>query len=138
MVREKTITLDELRKELVPEKQTLMVEPSTGLVVIWLLQDEEGHEYDEAHFHRVFKIRGDAKLTELDYSEMIEEISEYLKEHVPVKAFLKDVLRTTAPEEVIEIFERIRKKAKVRADEGCFLLLIGGKVGKPVELSLRG
>lgn len=137
MPKEKTITLKELQKEMKEKKQPFLVETETGMVIVWKLEDEKGRIYDEAHIDRIFKIRADGKLTELDFSAMTEEIAEYLEQHVPVKEFLKDVLRTTPPEDVIEIFRRIKKGAKVTADDGCFIMNIGGMRGKPFQLSLR-
>lgn len=137
MPKIEAITLTQLLKEVREKELPFLVEPESKTVVVWKLQDENGTFYEEAHIGRIFKIQKDGMLLELDFEEMKEEIAEYLKDHVPVKAFLKDVLTTKRPDDVIELLKRVRKKGKVTADEGCFILNVGGKRGFPFQLDLR-
>ena len=76
---------------------------------------------------------------EQDTEKLVKEIVEVLKDKISVEKFLEDVLNDIDPEELEEIYERaVVKKGKIREEEGCYKLLIGGKRGAPFELMLRG
>ena len=69
---------------------------------------------------------------------MIEKIVEVTAVHIAPEELMKDVLNSVNPEELIEIYQRvIEKKGKIREEEGCYKLLIGGKRGAPFELMIR-
>jgi len=97
MVKAKTITLNKLLKEVREAKLPFLFDEENSMIIVWKTEDERGNEYETAHLHRAFNVKSDGKLVELDIKPMIEEIAEYLKEYVPVKAFLKDVLTTKPP-----------------------------------------
>jgi len=98
-------------------------------------------EYDEEiHASRdlpIFFLKG-KKLYKMDAEKLMQEIVKILADKLNVHEFLADVLSSLHPNELQEVYERtVIKKGKVKATEGCYKLLIGGKRGRPMELMLR-
>ena len=74
----------------------------------------------------------------VDTKALIDELVNHLKEHVSVEKIIEDALCDTDPDELEEIFDRVvNKKGKIREEEGCYKLIIGGKRGQPMEFMLR-
>lgn len=74
----------------------------------------------------------------VNLQEMVVQLAEVLAEYVSAKKLIKDVLDNVEPDELEDLYERvIVKKGKVKEEEGCYKLLIGGKRGSPFELMLR-
>ena len=84
-----------------------------------------------------YKFKG-KKLVRIHYDERIKELVDALKENITVEKFLEDVLNDIDPDSLEEIYDRvIKRKGKVKEEEGCYKLSIGGKRGMPFELMLR-
>ena len=83
----------------------------------------------------LYKIEDDGSLHKIDTEEIIDELVEYLSDKITVEKLMKDVLNKLEPDDLFEIYERaIIKKGKVREEEGCYKLLVGGKKGRPFEV----
>ena len=96
---------------------------------------------EEIHTSRDLPIflKRDGKYIKLNTKKLIDEVVKVLKSKVTIEKLLEDALCSLSPEELQEVYERvIKKKGKVREEEGCYKLLIGGKKGYPFELMLRG
>ena len=128
-MREK-LTIDKLLRSL-KEGETITSILERGEKNFIAVRDEFGH------IVKLYQLKDDGTLEELDVDAIIEEIAEYLKDKVNIKAFLKDVLAMQYELDLMELFYRIQKKPKVSDEEGCYALLIGGKRGKPFKLWLR-
>jgi len=69
---------------------------------------------------------------------MIKKIVEVTAVHLSPEELMEDVLNSLDPDDIIEVYHRvIEKKGKIREEEGCYKLLIGGKRGAPFELMIR-
>ena len=80
------------------------------------------------------------KINKKERKELLEKLAGKLAPSVKVKDLLIDTLGELRPSELKEIVSRLdspKNETKVRSEEGCYKLLIGGKKGKPYELMLR-
>ena len=77
-------------------------------------------------------------LKKLNTKKLINELAKILAKKITVEKLMRDVLSSLTPSELNEVYERvIIKKGKIREEEGCYKLLIGGKRGYPFELAIR-
>ena len=105
-----------------------------AVLPLQLIQDEEIHKARDVPLFLLKK----EKLHKIDTEKLMQEIAKILAKKINIQDFLIDVLSSLAPDELQEVYERaVVKKGKVRATEGCYKLLIGGKRGYPMELMLR-
>ena len=104
------------------------------------VQPYELIDYDSHHTCRdgVYYIIENRKYVQIDMHKLVKDLSKKLAEKLTPEKLMKDVLYSTEPDELKEIFERvIIKEGKVKESEGCFKLLLGGKPGSPYELMIR-
>jgi len=67
----------------------------------------------------------------------IDKMSSQLAEHFDSKMLMEEVLKKTDTEQLLELKERLEiPDASIKSKKGCFSLQIGGKRGRPVELTL--
>lgn len=90
------------------------------------------------HTRRLYKVVSEYPVLleeiEIDYDRMAARLAEGLDK----VALLRDVLETASPEVVLEVQERLEHPgAMVKGSPECFVLFIGGKRGRPFELSIR-
>lgn len=93
---------------------------------------------DDNHTRRLYRITHEYPMMleeiEIDYEAMAEKLAKGLD---PV-ALMRDVLRSTEPDALLEVKERLEHPSpSVKGDDGCFRLFIGGKRGRPFELNIR-
>lgn len=100
------------------------------------VEDKEGHTV------RIFVRQKDPRdkrkriWVEMDLEKVIDKISDYLKDSLDPKEFLREWLRTSLlPKEVLELEQRVEKKAAVRKRH-CYRLDVYGKKGEPFPLWL--
>jgi len=127
--------LEEHCKELFNQHYTIRI--TVKLIVV-----EPYYVWDEGfHIQRDFiyyKINPDKSLNKIDNTRLKKEIIDRLKDKISVEKLLKDVLDNLEPEDFYELYDRaVIRKGKVREEEGCYKLLVGGKRGAPFELMLR-
>ena len=113
----------------------------------------EGGNAEAIHGARdipIFSCKSDGSLTLLDKEEIIVMLTAVLAEHLEknepdfVKNFMRDVMDNQSLEDLFDLKSRLlnkdgsrKMKAKIKAKEGCFKLIIGGRVGSSKELMLR-
>lgn len=89
----------------------------------------------DGHLKRIFEV-ADGEFTELNLEAITEKIADYLKDKVDIKKFLIDFLSVkTSPKALMELKERVEKKAAVQDREGCYYINVYGK-HKPIRLYL--
>lgn len=109
-----------------------------GLAIVYPDSLEDAEEFHKIRDAIIYKRIG-STIKRIDTEKLVKEIVEVLKDKISVEKFLEDVLNDIDPEDLEEIYERaVVKKGKIREEEGCYKLLIGGKRGAPFELMLRG
>ena len=110
-----------------PKDEVFFYDPETGIAAVLDLTSHLKHLYKT-------KNGSDFEEVSVDYKGMAARLAQGLD----VKQFLEEVLTTTSPAEVLEIKERLEHpEASVVSKPRCFSLMIGGKVGQPMELTLR-
>ena len=73
------------------------------------------------------------ELIELD----LEKMASILAENFDAKMLMDEVLRKADTDQLLELSERLAiPNASVKSRKGCFSMQIGGKRGRPVELTL--
>lgn len=119
-------------------KENFIVVYHGKLAIIYPNEVEDADEFHKIRDAVIYKRTGHT-IKKIDTEKLISEIVNVLKDKISVEKLLKDVLNDIEPEELEEIYERaVIKEGKVREEEGCYKLLIGGKRGAPFELMLRG
>jgi hypothetical protein len=93
------------------------------------------HEMDKT---RLFKWNQDGSLELMDNDRLIREITERLVPALSPRKLIEDVLRTQAPDDLMELYERaVVKGGKVVEDDGCYSLRVGGKPDSMFTLLIR-
>jgi|Deesub1362A_J573_1020465.scaffolds.fasta_scaffold13388_3 uncharacterized protein (DUF2267 family) len=109
-----------------------------GMAVIYPESLEDAEEFHRIRDAVIYKRIG-STIKRVDTEKLVSEIVNVLKDKISVEKLLEDVINDIDPEDLEEIYERaVVKKGKIREEEGCYKLLIGGKRGAPFELMLRG
>jgi len=110
-----------------PKDGVFFYDPEAGIAAILDIEGRIQHIYttkDAVEFREIT----------LDIKAMAKKLAEGLDP----EAFLEEVLETTAPVELVEVKERLEHpQATVKSAKRCFSLMIGGKQGRPMELTLR-
>ena len=118
---------EEIAKLVDPKDEVFFYDPEEGIAAILDI---------DSHIKHLYKTENASDFTEI--TPDINGMAKKLKEGMDTEAFLVEVLKTTAPAQLIEIIERLEHpKAKVTSKPRCFSLMIGGKQGAPLELTLR-
>lgn len=103
----------------------------------------EGFAYTEdpqEHILRAWKIKK-GEFIPLDIEAITAKCAEYIRNSVNGQDFLtgllKDFLKVKLPPKaLLDLHKRIQNKAKVKEKEGCYMLKIYGKKGRPFILNL--
>lgn len=78
-------------------------------------------------------------LQRIDTDKLIDAIVKKIKGSVTVEMFLADYVGNLQPDDLLEVYDRaVVRGGKVRESPGCYMLAIGGKRGRPMELELLG
>ena len=133
-LKDKYKTLEELKDDIL-EDYIFVFRKKDNLVVVTPYEVDEGvHINQVAHYYYY----SDNCIKKIDVDKLKKELIEILSKHITIKKLIEDVLNTIPPDELMEIYERaVVKKGKIKEEEGCYKLLIGGKRGKPYELAIR-
>ena len=119
---------EEIARLVDPKEEVFFYDPEDGIAAILDM---------ESHIKHLYKFNKEEEI----FDEVILDLEEYAKKLIvgfDIKSFLVEVLKTTAPAQLIEISERLESpKASVTSAPRCFALMIGGKPGRPLELTLR-
>jgi len=115
------------------DDECVVVYKKDGFAAVYPAELEVG---EMPHLRRLFKIK-DGQFEEINLNAIVKEIVDFLEHKITPKKLLEDVLKTSDPNTIMEVLERIRKKPKVKEAEGCYYLLIGGKRGLPLQLNIR-
>ncbi len=82
-------------------------------------------EHNEERIKRMYQVLDGGELVPFKLNAAINEIIEGVKGHVDLVELLKQVLKTSPPEEIVLALEQLRKGAKVKTERGCFQITIG-------------
>lgn len=124
--------LDELKKD-VPKDFGIWT--TSSLVVI--APNEVDANLHPGNYEVVFNIKED-KIQKVDVARLRKELVKVLTPHITVEKLVEDALECQTAYDLQEIYERaVLKKGKIKEEEGCYKLLIGGKRGHPFEFMLR-
>jgi len=117
---------EDIAKMVNPEDEIFFYDPEDGIAAILDM---------ESHIKHLFKYsEGSFKEVKLDIKGMAQK----LRAGFETQDFLEEVLETTAPATLLEVNDRLEHpEAKVTSAPRCFSLMIGGKRGRPLELTLR-
>ena len=123
----KRITLNVLYGEL-EKDQYPVIDKEAKLVTVINSEDQT---------KRIYRIVREYPL-ELEEIEIdLDKMASQLAEHFDSKMLMDEVLRKTDTDQLLELKERLETPdASIKSKKGCFSLLIGGKRGRPVELTL--
>ena len=78
------------------------------------------------------------KLKKINVNELQKSIAKELKNKIDGEGLIRDVLEDLPLLGLKDLHERVvKKKGKVKSQEGCYNLQIGGKRGRPMELFIR-
>ena len=123
----KRITLNVLYGELEKE-QYPVIDKEAKLVTVINTKDETKAIY---RIVREYPL----ELEKIDID--IDKMASQLAEHFDSKMLMSEVLKKTETGQLLDIKERLEKpEASIKSKKGCFSLQIGGKRGRPVELTL--
>jgi len=123
----KIITLNILYANLEKE-QYPVIDKEAKLVTVINTKDET---------KEIYRIIRDYPI-ELEKIEIdIDKMASQLAEHFDSKMLMEEVLRKTDTEQLLDVQERLEVPgASIKSRKGCFSLQIGGKRGRPKELTL--
>ena len=82
-------------------------------------------EHGEESIKRMYKILDNGEIEVFQVNAAINEIIEGIKGQVNLVDLLKQVLKTSPPEEIVKALELLRNKAPVKIERGCFQITIG-------------
>jgi len=86
---------------------------------------------------RIYKITDEDSL-ELEEIELdIPGMAAQLAEHFDANMLMQEVLKKADTDQLLEVKARLEKPdVSIKSKKGCFSLQIGGKRGRPIELTL--
>lgn len=120
--------IEEILELLESDKEILQIEEKTMFII----------DIDTHKLKRAWKrVNGDFEELELDV--IVSRIAKKLKDKVDAEALLKELLiAQTHPEFLLDLDERLQKPDVMVKSKPtrCYSLSIGGKRGRPVELTL--
>lgn len=90
----------------------------------------------DERWRRLFKKRADGMYEEVDVKAMVKKISEYLAEHITLKAMLNDKLLHNPLEIILSLHKRVVAKGKVKEHKGCYYVTVAGEKGPALQLDL--
>jgi len=123
----KIITLNILYANLEKE-QYPVIDKEAKLVTVINTKDETKAIYRIVGEHPI-------ELEKIDID--IDKMASQLAEHFDSKMLMSEVLKKTETGQLLDIKERLETPdASIKSKKGCFSLQIGGKRGRPVELTL--
>lgn len=123
----KRITLNVLYGELEKE-QYPVIDKEAKLVTVINTKDET-----KAIYRIIREYPIELEKIEID----IDKMASQLAEHFDSKMLMEEVLRKADTEQLLDVQERLEVPgASIKSKKGCFSLQIGGKRGRPKELTL--
>jgi len=127
---------EDLRKDCVKklDKDNFVFMEFVDLIGIYPVGIDSLHTMRDVKWYNV----KDDSLEAMETKEKIKQITNILKDHVTLEKVIEDALTETNPSDLNEIFERVvLKRGKIKEEEGCYKLILGGKRGAPFEFALR-
>lgn len=127
----KKLTMNQIMDEIKPGKEYLVYLKTKNYNHVIIVDGEN-------HLLRLYKVVHEypklLERVEIDFEALAERLAPGLDK----VALIMDVLVSAAPEEILEVQERLEHpEASVKGGPGCFSILIGGKPGRPFELRVR-